>query len=236
MRILHLIILLFLPVLSALPVSAMTDEQMHNDWACLSRYAKANQILGPAAGEKRVVFFGDSITDAWPLDKYFPGKPFVNRGISGQTTPQMLLRFRQDVVALKPHVVVILAGTNDIAGNTGPETADQIAGYIQSMIELAEANHIKVVLSSVLPARDYPWRPGKNPVSKIPELNEKYKGLVKKYKLVYLDYFSHLVDQSGGMKASCTNDGVHPTDAGYRIMAPLALKAVEEAANSGKKK
>src|SRR6188472_941703 len=157
-----------------LMASAARAQPAPQDWAALGRYAKANaELPAPAAGEQRVVFMGNSITQAWApsFPTMFPGKPYVDRGISGQTTPQMLVRFRQDVIALKPRVVVILAGTNDIAGNTGPSTLEMIEDNIASMSELAQANGIRVVLCSVLPVFDYPWKPGLEPAPKIVALN-----------------------------------------------------------------
>jgi lysophospholipase L1-like esterase len=174
---------------------------------------------------------GDSITEAWARQPggFFPGKPYVNRGISGQTTPQMLVRFRPDVIALKPAVVVILAGTNDIAGNTGPTTLETTEGNLMSMTELAKVNGIRVVLSSVLPASDFPWRPGLAPAKKIAALNDWIKDYAAKNGIVYLDYYSRLVNEEGGMKAGFATDGVHPSKAGYELMAPLAEKAIGEA-------
>jgi lysophospholipase L1-like esterase len=202
------------------------------DWANLRRYHQENaQLPPPAEGENRVVFMGDSITDAWGrrYNGFFPGKPYVNRGISGQTTPQMLIRFRPDVIALKPKVVVILAGTNDLAGNTGPMTQEEILGNLISMAELAKANGIRVVLASVLPANDYPWRPEHpNPSDKIIALNAAIKDYAAKNGLVYLDYFSALVDEQNGLKKEYAQDAVHPNQAGYDVMGPLAEKAIEQ--------
>jgi lysophospholipase L1-like esterase len=208
------------------------DERMRNDWASLQRYRQANDSLPPPApGERRVVFMGNSITDSWAryFPQMFPGKPYIGRGISSQTTPQMLVRFRQDVVALKPAVVVILAGTNDIAGNTGPSTLEMIEDNLMSMTELARANRIRVVLSSVLPVYDYPWRPGLQPAPKIMALNAWMKAYAARAGVVYLDYFSAMADERQGLKGDLTRDGVHPTEAGYRVMAPLAEKAIAEA-------
>ena len=159
------------------------------------------------------------------------GKPYVNRGISGQTTPQMLVRFRADVIGLKPAVVVILAGTNDIAGNTGPSTIEMIMDNIVSMTELAQANGIKVVLSSVLPVFDYPWKPGLNPAEKIAALNKFIKNYADKNGIVYLDYYSSMVDERKGLKDEYTSDGVHPNEAGYKVMEPLAEEAIEKVLN-----
>ncbi len=202
------------------------------DWAGLNHYKDDNAKLGqPAPGEKRVVFMGNSITEGWSrlYPDFFSGKPYINRGISGQTTPQMLVRFRSDVINLKPAVVVILAGTNDIAGNTGPSTLEMIEANIISMAELARANSIKVVLSSVLPAFDYPWRPGLNPAEKIAALNEMIKTYAKKNGIVYLDYYSSMVNEKKGLKEEYTYDGVHPNEAGYKVMGPLAEEAIAKA-------
>ncbi len=213
---------LFLLMLMSSIVSAQ-------DWANLTRYADENRALAtPVAGEQRVVFMGNSITEGWvTLDPdFFKDMPYIGRGISGQTTPQMLLRFRQDVIELKPAVVVILAGTNDIAGNTGPTTLAQIMANIISMAELAKANNIKVVLSSVLPVFDYPWKPGLAPAEKIFTLNEMIAQYAAKNGFIYLDYFSAMADDKKGLKANLGDDGVHPNLAGYRIMEPLAVRAI----------
>lgn len=215
--------------LLGIPAFAPSD-QLRTDWAQLSRYASTNASLAaPSAHEKRVVFYGDSITDAWPLAKYFPAKPYINRGISGQTTPQMLVRFRQDVINLHPNAVVILAGTNDLAQNTGEESLEQIIGYITSICELARANRIKVVVASVLPVLAYPWRPGLQPAPQVKALNEKLRDYASKNKLVFLDYYSAMVDSNLAMKPELSKDGVHPNAAGYAIMAPLAEKAIGKA-------
>ncbi len=215
-------------------VSPLTgqDDRLRDDWASLARYREANARLGlPRPGERRVVFYGNSITDGWAryFDTMFPGKPYVGRGISGQTTPQMLVRFRQDVIALEPALVVILAGTNDIAGNTGPSTQAMIEDNFISMVELAKANGIRVVLSSVLPAYDYRWRPGLEPAGKIVALNTWMRHYASTHDVVYLDYHSAMVDERQGLKAELSEDGVHPNEAGYRIMAPLAERAVAAA-------
>ena len=202
------------------------------DWADLKKYEVENKGLGePKPGEKRVVFVGNSITEGWvSLDPdFFKGGAYIGRGISGQTTPQMLVRFRQDVVELKPAVVVILAGTNDIAGNAGPTTLEAIMGNIASMAELARANKIKVVLSSVLPVFDYPWKPGLQPADKIVALNLMIKEYAHKNKMVYLDYYSAMVDERKGLKKELGEDGVHPNLAGYKIMEPLVEKAIAAA-------
>jgi lysophospholipase L1-like esterase len=212
---------------------ATRPSRQGQDFAGLNRYRKANaDLTPPAAGENRVVFMGDSITDAWPrvAGEFFPGKPYIDRGISGQTTQQMLIRFRPDVINLKPKAVVILAGTNDLAGNTGPATPEEIEGNLMSMVELAKANGIRVVLASVPPAIDFPWRPEHpNPSQQIIALNAWIKDYAAKNALVYLDYYSALVDQRGGLKAEYANDAVHPNKAGYAVMAPLAEKAIAAA-------
>lgn len=208
------------------------QERLLNDWPNLSRYQEANAALGdPAPGEQRVVFIGNSITDGWAqyFDEQFPGKPYVGRGIGGQTTPQMLVRFRQDVIDLQPAVVVILAGTNDIAGNTGPSNPKMIQDNLASMAELARANGIEVVLSSILPASDYPWRPGLEPGPKIVAINEWMKEYAEENDMVYLDYHSAMADEKLGLPPELARDGVHPTEEGYRIMARLAEQAIQEA-------
>ena len=206
-------------------------EEMLQDWPDFARYRAANAALpAPAPGENRVVFMGDSITDSWGHgDEFFPGKPYVNRGISGQTTPQMLVRFRADVIDLKPKVVVILAGTNDIAGNTGPSTPEMIEDNLTSMAELGRVNGIRIVLSSILPAADYPWKPDIDPVDEILLLNGWMQNYCARTGCVYLDYYSHLVNPERGMKSNLTIDGVHPNAAGYRVMDPLAEAAIAEA-------
>ncbi|MET3878507.1 SGNH/GDSL hydrolase family protein [Chitinophaga sp. OAE865] len=208
------------------------EELMKQDWACLKCFQEANAgVAAPKPGEHRVVFMGNSITIGWSNlnPEFFEGKPYINRGISGQTTPQMLIRFRPDVINLKPEVVVILAGTNDIAGNTGYTPVETIFGNIVSMTELAKANGIKVVLSSVLPAFDYPWRKGLGPVEKIADLNQRLKNYAAKNNCVYLDYYSAMADERKGLKAELTSDGVHPNKAGYQVMGPLAEKAIATA-------
>ena len=217
---------------AAPPRRSPEEERLHTDWAWLARYREDNAKIGrPRAGERRVVFMGNSITEGWSryFPQMFPNKPYVDRGISGQTTPQMLVRFRQDVIALKPRVVVILAGINDIAGNTGPSSLEMIEDNLASMTQLAKANGIRVVLSSVLPAYDFPWRPGLEPAPKVQALNAWLKDFAKREKVVYLDYYSALADARGGLRADLGSDGVHPNEAGYRIMAPLAEAAIARA-------
>jgi len=221
-----------LPLVVLLLGSGPLYAQQAQDWPNLQRYRQANDSLrAPAANERRVVFMGNSITDSWSkfFPQMFPGKPYVGRGISGQTTPQMLVRFRQDVIALKPAVVVILAGTNDIAGNTGPSTLEMIEDNLMSMTELARANGIRVVLSSVLPVFDYPWKRGLEPAPKIVALNAWIKSYAARVGAVYLDYHSAMADERQGLRADLTTDGVHPNEAGYRIMAPLAERAIAQA-------
>jgi lysophospholipase L1-like esterase len=189
-------------------------------------------LPSPAPGEKRVVFFGDSITDIWPLAEYFPGKPYINRGISGQTTAQMLVRFRQDVIALQPKAVVILAGTNDIAGNTGPTRIEDIEANFTSLAELAKANRIAIVFSSVLPVHNYTPEShdlfAQRPPEKIAELNRWLKTYCAAQGCIYLDYFSAMVDRSGLLRKELANDGLHPNQAGYKLMAPLAEGAIDK--------
>jgi len=198
-----------------------------DDWAQLGRYRADNAaLLPPAPGEQRVVFYGDSITDAWPIARFFPGRPYINRGISGQTTPQMLVRFQQDVVHLKPAAVIILAGTNDIAGNTGPETPEMIEDNLTSMAAIAKYYDIKVIFASILPAIAYPWKPGVHPADEIRALNTWLKDFARRDGDVYLDYYSALADAEGGMKPGLSKDGVHPTPVGYAIMSPLAEGAI----------
>ena len=221
---------------SVAPIGAAgaQDAELRPDWAALARYREANAALPvPGPGESRVVFYGNSITEGWArhFAVMFPGKPYIGRGISGQTTPQLLVRFRQDVVALKPRAVVILAGTNDIAGNTGPSTLEMIQDNLASMAEIATANGIKVIFSSVLPVYDYRWRPGLEPAPKIVALNRWMADYARRNGLVYLDYHSAMADERQGMRAELSYDGVHPNEAGYRVMAPLAKRAIAAALN-----
>jgi len=205
-----------------------------SDFGNLGRYRDANAKLAAlSASESRVVFMGDSITDMWKLEQSFPGKPYVNRGIGGQTTPQMLIRFRPDVIDLAPKVVVILAGTNDIAGNTGPMTLAAIEANLATMSELARLHGIKVILSSVLPVNNY-TEPSKlffplRPPAEILELNAWIKDHAARNGFVYLDYFSAMVDDKGMLRVELAEDGLHPNDKGYAIMAPLAQKAIDQA-------
>src|SRR5882724_1073001 len=216
-----------------LKAQADRDKKTLQDWPALSRYAADNAKLATPA---TVVFMGDSITDAWikRSPKFFEDHPgYVDRGISGQTTPQMLIRFRPDVIALKPKVVVILAGTNDIAGNTGPMTLEMIEDNYASMAELAKLHGIKVVFSSVMPVCDY-IRPQteRRPPAKIIALNEWIKDYCAKNKLVYLDYYNAMTDDQKMLKKEITYDGLHPNEAGYTIMEPLARRAIAVANRS----
>ena len=212
-------------------------ETKLNDWPALARYRDDNtKVSPPAKNEQRVVFMGDSITDSWdtlPKAGFFPGKPYINRGISGQTTPQMLIRFRRDVIELQPKVVVILAGTNDLAGNTGPTTLDAIQDNLRSMAELATAHRIRVVFASLLPVSDYAMRDGKpivqtvrRPPDQILALNNWLKDYAAKNRHVYLDYFSAMVDDKGFFKDELSYDGLHPNEQGYAVMAPIAEAAI----------
>jgi lysophospholipase L1-like esterase len=214
------------------PLQAQSNEKLRTDWADLARYRAANDsVAAPRRGERRVVFMGNSITEAWaPLfADEFPGKPYIGRGISGQTTPQMLVRFRQDVVALKPTVVVILGGTNDIAGNTGIASVAMIADNLRSMTEIAQANGIRVVLASVLPVFDYPWKRGLAPADTIMRLNRWMRAYADSVGATYLDFHTPMSDERHGLRAELTRDGVHPNVAGYRVMAPLANAAIARA-------
>jgi lysophospholipase L1-like esterase len=205
------------------------DAKEEVDWPNLAAYRAANATTGlPSKGEMRVVFMGDSITEFWT--KSYWNQSHINRGISGQTTPQMLLRFRPDVIALKPRVVVILAGTNDVAGNTGPATNEMIVDNIASMAELARAHHIKVVLASVLPAAGFYWNADARPAPQIADLNQKIKAYARAQKMTYLDYYSAMVDERPGLKKEYSEDGVHPNEAGYKVMIALVDKAIAKAA------
>lgn len=218
------------------------EEQMRTDWADLMKYRAADEALpAPAAGQLRVVFMGDSITEIWGKRltptmpepaPFFPGKPYINRGISGQTSPQMLVRFRQDVIDLKPNVVLILAGTNDLAENTGPMRLEDTESNLQSMSDLATANGIRVVLCSVLPAKAFWWHPGIDPSAKIVELNAWIRAYAARRGFPYVDYYDPMVDNEGGLRADLSPDGVHPNAKGYAIMAPLAEAGIAQALKS----
>jgi len=232
------------PVQAAAPAQAATgvtpEKQIAtmqaklDDWPALGRYKAENAALAPpAAGEQRVVFYGDSITDAWGgrpgTGTFFPGEPYVNRGISGQTTPQMVVRFHQDVVNLRPKVVVILAATNDVAENTGPMTPEMTMDNFRAMVEIARANGIKPVITSILPAGDFPWRKGMEPAPKIRALNDRLQAWCKAEGIAWVDYYSAMADANGAMKPGLSVDGVHPNAAGYAIMAPLAEAGIQKA-------
>jgi lysophospholipase L1-like esterase len=223
---------------------ATRAETKLKDWPALARYHDANSTTAaPSGNEDRVVFMGDSITDSWQSPKYggfFPGKPYIDRGISGQTTPQMLIRFRPDVIALHPKVVVILAGTNDIAGNTGPMTLQAIEDNLMSMFDLAHANGIRVVFASILPISDYEKTKDGQPIihskqrppEQIAALNSWMKTYAKGHGGVYLDYFSAMADDKGFLREELSEDGLHPNKKGYEIMAPLAEQAIAAALKS----
>lgn len=202
------------------------------DWPNLNRYKEENaklEVLN-SNDHSRVVFMGNSITEGW-LNKrpdFFSANQYINRGISGQTTPQMLLRFRQDVIALKPMAVVILAGINDIAQNTGPYSLEATSGNLFSMCELAKQNGIKVIICSVLPAADFPWKHGLEPAPKVVALNKVLKKYAEKNKLFYVDYFSAMVNEKWGLKEELGTDGVHPNEAGYAIMEPILQRAISK--------
>jgi len=204
------------------------------DWANLKRFQQENsELMLAKAHENRVVFMGNSITEGWLSirPEFFKNKPYVNRGISGQTTPQMLVRFRQDVIHLKPSTVVLLAGINDIAENTGPSTIEMIANNIVSMAELAKANHINVIICSVLPANKFPWREGLKPAEKVIKLNALLQSYSKKHKLAFVDYYSAMVNDSHGLKKELGEDGIHPNKNGYLIMEPILEKAIKKYIN-----
>ncbi|SHG09485.1 Lysophospholipase L1 [Flavobacterium fluvii] len=207
----------------------MANKLQMQDWPYLKKYQKENAALEVLdSGQKRIVFMGDSITEFWSAlcPDFFAGKPYTNRGISGQTTPQMLIRFRADVIALKPTIVVLLAGANDIAGNTGPSTLEMILDNIISMAELAKANQIKMILCSLLPASDFPWKTGSFPAEKMETFNTMLQQYAYANEILYLDYYAAMVDERKGLKAAYADDGVHPNKAGYEVMAPLVEKAI----------
>ena len=212
--------------------SIATTQAENSDWANLGYYEKRNRELGfPDENEKRIVFMGDSITEEWGnlYPEFFSGNYYINRGIGGQTTPQMLIRFKPDAIDLNPHAIIILAGTNDIAGNTGPSTVRMITDNIFSMAELAIAYEIKVVLSSILPVYQYPWVDDVlDPPSSIDSINSKIKEYVENKGLVYLDYYSSMVDDQKGLKLEFTGDGVHPNEAGYRVMSAIAGEIISQ--------
>ncbi len=229
------------PELARVLEAVVRNDGRLRDWANLNRYREQNRQVGPPKpGEPRVVFIGDSITDFWQQPRFggfFPGKPYVDRGISGQTTPQILVRFRPDVIALEPKVVVILAGTNDIAGATGPATDEEIQGNLATMSELARAHGIKVVLASLLPTAGHHHQPGDpaapqttlRPLSRITALNAWIKNYASAHGNMYLDYFSAMVDATGELRAELSDDDLHPNEKGYAVMAPLVEAAIARA-------
>lgn len=209
----------------------MSENLTAQDWANLSKYETENTLFqSKKSGEKRIVLMGDSITEFWLQihSEFFEGKPYLDRGISGQTTAQMLIRFRQDVIQLQPDAVVLLAGVNDIAGNTGPTTPEKIFGNITSMVELAKANAIKVILCSILPANDFYWRPNDKAAATIIQLNQLIKSYADKHHIPYVDFHAVMSDASNGLPKEFSNDGVHPNLKGYQIMEPLLEKAIQQ--------
>jgi|TARA_Y100000385_G_C13088814_1_gene637722 lysophospholipase L1-like esterase len=231
MNLKYLIITLFL----FQGITQNIQAQNWSEFANTGYYGKANlELKLHSKAENRVVFMGNSITEGWVFmrPEFFENRDYINRGIGGQTTPQMLLRFRPDVIDLNPKVVVILAGTNDIAGNTGYTSEETIIGNIKSMAEIADANGVEVIISSILPAIEYLWKPGLNPAPKIISINKKLKAYAKKNNFIYLDYFSAMVDNNDGLKVpdyTAADDLVHPNKAGYLVMEKLAEKAIETA-------
>lgn len=218
-------------ILNILLIFFFLGSSYAQDWANLNRFQKENSELTISkSDEHRIVFMGNSITESWLKIRpnFFTNKSYVNRGISGQTTPQMLLRFRQDVINLRPTAVVILAGINDIAENTGPSSIEMIVDNIVSMVELARANNIKVILCSVLPAYDFPWRKGLEPAQKVVKLNALLKAYANQHNLVYVDYFTPMANESNGLKKELGSDGIHPNITGYLIMEPLIENAIEK--------
>lgn len=218
---------IFLFLLFLMSVSIRMNAQ---DWANLSRYQKDNaELLSALPDNNRVVFMGNSIIELWKnVHPDFFIKDYINRGISGQTTPQMLIRFKQDVIALKPKVVVILGGTNDIAGNTGPSTLQMIQDNLSSMAEIATANHLKVIMCSVLPAYEYPWKSGIDPREKIQTLNTWIKEYAELHGHCYVDFYPKLVNTFNGLMPEYTSDGVHPNLEGYKVMEPLLINAIKK--------
>lgn len=206
-----------------------SQEDMVKDWANIKKYTTENEsIIASKNDSTNVVFMGDSITEFWKVNdpNFFSSNNFINRGISGQTTPQMLLRFRQDVLNLKPSTVVILAGINDIAENTGPITLEQIMDNISSMVALAKTNNIRVILCSVLPANKFNWNPKLQPADKVIELNQMIAAYADKNKITYVDYYKAMVDKNKGLKKQFGEDGVHPNLDGYKVMEDLLLKSI----------
>jgi len=223
-------------ILIYLSLVACSSEKklVEQDWPNLKYYRSKNLKLGsPSKSENRVVFMGNSITEGWPTlqPEFFESKSYINRGISGQTTPQMLIRFRQDVIDLKPKLVLILAGINDIAGNTGPSNVTMITNNIISMAQLAKSNKIKVIICSILPAKDFPWNPGMNPPPKILNVNQILRSYALANGMVYLDYYSLMVDESNALIDEYGSDGVHPNKEGYKVMSLLAEQEINRILN-----
>jgi lysophospholipase L1-like esterase len=222
-------------ILLSLPFTQKINSQDWNTFANTSRYDKANlELKLHTKANNRVVFMGNSITEGWiqMRPEFFNNRDYINRGIGGQTTPQMLLRFREDVINLNPSVVIILAGTNDIAGNSGYISLESIIDNIKSMAEIANANGIKVIISSILPAIDYPWKPGLDPAPKIIIINKALKAFSEENNFIYLDYYAAMVDDKGGLKVpeyTTANDLVHPNKKGYLVMEKLAEIAIKKA-------
>lgn len=215
------------------------EQRLHNDWAYLKFYEEENNKLAPPkAGEGRVVFFGDSITENWKSydPAFFADKPYLDRGISGQTTPQMLVRFRQDVLNLQPKLLVLMAGTNDVAENTGPYVAENTMNNIITMSELAKLHDIRILLCSVLPAFDFSWRSGLKPAEKIAALNKMIQEYASTNNIPYIDFYSHLVDERKGMQQAYSEDGVHPNPAGYKVMDVLVEEAIKTTQSGSQKK
>lgn len=220
------------PLLVVLTFLSVALASAQEDWAQLGRYADANAALGaPARDESRIIFLGDSITEGWSQSRpeFFSGQSYVARGIAGQTTAQMLVRFRADVVALDPSAVVILAGTNDIAGAGGPATNAMIQDNLASMAEIAAENDIRVILASILPTDGYPWAPDVEPAFRIFAINRWLEDYAEQNDHIYVDYYAAMVNDQGGMQAAHTTDGVHVSQAGYAIMEGIFEVAVNEA-------
>ena len=211
-------------------LASCQNKQSNTDASDMAKYAKDNEALQSKVNVNRVVLMGDSITEFWSRENpsFFEGKPIVNRGISGQTTPQMLLRFRADVIDLQPAAVVILAGINDIAENTGPISLEEIFANIVTMVEMARKSNIKVILSSVLPAADFPWRRDLKPAKKVIKLNAMLRSYADQQHLEFVDYFSAMADEKNGLNKTFSSDGVHPNSAGYKVMEPLLEQAIEK--------
>ncbi len=218
-------------ILFTIHIQLQAQSNKLEDFANFNKYRTANEELAPPLpGENRVVFMGNSITEGWKIsdESFFSDNPYIDRGISGQTTPQMLLRFRSDVINLKPEIVVILAGINDIAENTGPITLEDILENIISMSQLAESNGIKVILCSVLPANEISWNPVIKPAEKVIRLNGMIKSYCLEKNILYVDYYTSMVDERNGLYKKYSEDGVHPNLAGYKVMEPVILEAISK--------